>query len=146
LHDFTDIDQQNHVVWIALSRDETELHGLGIARFIRIQNQPTIAEFGIVVIDSYQQRGLGIVLMSLLYRIASIQGIEILRGFVLPDNTVMSNWLGRLGADGIFENDLYQMDLTVGADLFAGKIEGFLPRLIFECQIILAVLLDLNDS
>jgi hypothetical protein len=63
LHDFTDIDQQNHVAWIALSHDETEPHGLGIARFIRIQNQLTIAELGIVVIDSYQQRGLGIVLM-----------------------------------------------------------------------------------
>jgi hypothetical protein len=36
----------------------------------------------------------------------------------------MSNWLGRLGADGIFENDLYQMNLTVGADLFAGKNRG----------------------
>ena len=119
LHNFTDIDQHHHVAWIALSHDEAEPRGLGIARFIRIQNQPEIAEFGIAVIDSYQHRGLGTILMALLYRMASPNGIEILRGFVLPDNTVMSNWLGRLGAVGIFENDLYKMDLTVGGDLFA---------------------------
>jgi hypothetical protein len=59
--------------------------------------------------------------MAMLYRMASIKGIEILRGFVLPDNTVMSNWLGRLGAVGIFENELYKMDLTVRGDLFVAK-------------------------
>lgn len=116
LHNFTDIDQLNHIAWIALSH-EPEPRGLGIARFIRIQNQPAIAEFGIVVIDSYQHRGLGTILLALLYRMASIQGIEILRGFVLPENTVMSNWLGRLGAVGVYESDVYRMDLPVGGDL-----------------------------
>jgi RimJ/RimL family protein N-acetyltransferase len=121
LYNLTEIDQQNHVAWIALAHNESEDRGLGIARFIRIQNQPEIAEFGVVVIDSYQQRGLGTILLALLYRMASIKGIEILRGFVLPDNTVMINWLSRLGAVAVYENNVYRMDLSVSSDLFSSK-------------------------
>jgi len=119
LYNFTEIDQHNHVAWIALARNETEHRGVGIARFIRIQDQPTIAEFGLVVIDSYQHRGLGTVLLAVLDRMARINGIETLRGFVLTDNLVMIRWLGRLGAVGVYENDIYRMDLTVKGDLFS---------------------------
>ena len=118
LHSFTEIDQHNHVAWIALAHNEHEHQGVGIARFIRIENQPTVAEFGMVVIDSYQHRGVGTILLAVLDRIASIKGIEILRGFVLTENLVMSSWLGRLGAVGVYENDLYRMDLTVRGGLF----------------------------
>jgi GNAT superfamily N-acetyltransferase len=119
LHNFTEIDQHNHVAWIALTHNEPEHRGVGIARFIRIQNQPAIAEFGLVVCDSYQHRGLGTVLLAILDRIASIKGIEILRGFVLADNSVMGSWLSRLGAVGVCEIDHYRMDLTVKGDLFS---------------------------
>jgi len=121
LQNFTEIDHQNHVAWIALAHNEPEDRGLGIARFIRMQNQPEIAEFGVVVIDSYQQRSLGTILLEVLLRMASIKGIEILRGYVLPDNTVMSNWLGRLGAVGVYEDGVYRMDLNVSDDLFSSK-------------------------
>ena len=121
LYNFTEIDQQNHVAWIALAHNEPERRGLGVARFIRIQNQPEIAEFGIVIIDSYQQRGLGNILLAVLYRMASIKGIKILRGFVLSDNKVMSSWLGRLGAVGVYENGVYRMDLTVSDYLLPSK-------------------------
>ena len=132
LYNLTEIDQQNHVAWIALTHNEPEPRGLGIARFIRIQNQPEIAEFGIVVIDSYQQRGLGTILLAVLYRMASIKGVEILRGFVLADNKVMSRWLGRLGAVGVYENDVYRMDLTVNGDLFSSKSRTILTQFNFR--------------
>jgi len=121
LNSFTEIDQQDHVAWIALVPNEPEDRGLGIARFIRLQNQPEIAEFGVAVIDSYQQRGLGTILLAVLHRMASIKNIKILRGYVLPDNTVMSSWLGRLGAVGVYEDGVYRMDLTVSDDLFSSK-------------------------
>lgn len=127
LCDFTEIDQQNHVAWIALAHNEPEDRGLGIARFIRLQNQPEIAEFGVAVIDSYQRRGLGTILLAVLHRMASIKGIETLRGYVLADNTVMSNWLGRLGAVGVYENGVYRMDLTVATTYFLQNAEKSLP-------------------
>ncbi|MCX7113060.1 MAG: GNAT family N-acetyltransferase [Proteobacteria bacterium] len=117
LHYLTEVDQQNHIAWIALAHDDPEHPGLGIARFIRDKDQPTIAEFAVVVIDSYQQRGLGRILMAVLHRMASIKGIGKLRGFILPENTAMSHWLGRLGAVGAYENGIYRMDLAVCSDL-----------------------------
>ena len=59
------------------------------------------------IIDSYQQRGLGTILIAVLHRMASINGIEILRGFVLAENKVMRNWLGRLDAVGVYSNGHY---------------------------------------
>lgn len=128
LNNFTEIDQQDHVAWIALVHNEPVDRGLGIARFIRIQNQPEIAEFGVAVIDSYQQKGVGTILLAVLHRMASIKGINILRGYVLPDNTVMNSWLGRLGAVGIYENGVYRMDLTVSDELFSLKCRKVLKE------------------
>jgi len=116
LHYFTEVDQHNHVAWIALSQKQPEPSGLGIARFIRLQDKPNVAEFAIVIIDSYQQRGLGCILMSLLYTLAIGKDIEILRAVILPENTVMSSWLARLGAVGEYSNGCYSMNLKLPRD------------------------------
>lgn len=110
---FTEIDQQDHVAWIALARDRVEHPGVAIARFIRFQNQADTAEFAVAVIDSYQKRGLGTMLMAVLYLRARARGIKILRGFVLSENTVAMRWFERLGAVGKFESGVYQMDIAV---------------------------------
>jgi hypothetical protein len=34
----TEVDQQNHVAWIALDASTPEQHGIGIARFVRLPN------------------------------------------------------------------------------------------------------------
>lgn len=109
----TVVDQHHHVAWMAISHDQPQHPGLGIARFIRSQEQPTVAEFAVVVIDSDQRQGVGTMLMAILYLIAKTKGIEILRGFVLPENRVMLNWLGRLGAVGKYEDGVCRMDMLV---------------------------------
>lgn len=50
---FTEVDQQNHVAWIALYPAAAGLHGLGVARFVRYRDQPMIAELAFAVIDAY---------------------------------------------------------------------------------------------
>jgi hypothetical protein len=114
---FIEVDQNNHVAWIAVSQNQPEQTGLGSARFIRSPYQPNLAEFAIVVIDGYQKRGLGVILMSLLYKLAMIKKIEILRASILLENTVMSSWLARLGAVGEYHNGNYWMNLNVSNDL-----------------------------
>lgn len=116
LHYFTAVDQYDHVAWIALTRKQTEHPGVGIARFIRLPNQPEIAEFAVTVIDRYQHRGIGGLLMAVLYRMACLKGVHMLRGFVLPENQLMAEWLSRLGAVSHYENDVCRMDITVHDD------------------------------
>jgi GNAT superfamily N-acetyltransferase len=105
------------VAWIAVSKNQAEQTGLGIARFIRSMQQPGVAEFAMVVLDSYQNRGLGSIFMSLLYKLAHSKNIEILQAAVLSENTVMSTWLSRLGAVGTFDNGSYRMDLKISTEL-----------------------------
>lgn len=109
----TVVDQHHHVAWIAISRDQPQHPGLGIARFIQSHEQPTVAEFAVVVIDSYQRLGVGTILVAVLYVIAKTKGIRILRAFVLPENSVMLNWLGRIGAVGMYNDGVYRMDIPV---------------------------------
>lgn len=113
----TVVDQHHHVAWIAISHDQPQHPGLGIARFIRSQEQPEVAEFAVVVIDSYQRQGVGTILMAALCLIAKTKGIEILRAFVLPENSVMLNWLGKLGAHGMYEDGVHRIDIPVRDDL-----------------------------
>ena len=117
LQRFAEVDQHNHVAWIAIDHNQSQHPGLGVARFIRFESQPTSAEFAVVVIDSYQRRGVGTILMAILYLIAKTKGIEILRGFVLAENSVMLNWLGALGAVGKYEDGICRMDIHVRDDL-----------------------------
>lgn len=116
LHYFTEVDQQDHVAWIALAHDQVGHPSVGIARFIRFPDHPVIAEFAVTVIDSYQKKGLGTLLMAVLYLIARQKGIQILRGFVLPENTVTIHWLTKLGAARKYENGVYRMDIPVYAE------------------------------
>lgn len=112
----THIDQNNHVAWIAVSQKKVDHNGVGISRFIRLPDEPEIAEIAMVVLDRFQKTGVGTYLMALLYHSALIKGIKILRAFVLAENKIMSDWLGQLGALGKFENGVYKMDLKVHGD------------------------------
>ncbi len=129
LHYFTDIDQHDHVAWIALAHDLADQPGVGIVRFIRFPDQPHIAEFAVTVIDAYQKQGLGTLLMAVLYLMARKCGIELLRAFVLPENRVAMTWLEHLGASAKFENDILQMDIPVYADLSISPMSPLLRHL-----------------
>lgn len=84
---FTELDGENHLA-IGASRtlpDGTE-DGLGVARFIRIPGEPTIAEAAIAVVDDFQGRGLGRLLLLRLVAAARERGVERFRISALADN------------------------------------------------------------
>lgn len=114
---FTEVDQKNHVAWIALDPSAQNLPGLGIARFIRLEEQPHLAEMALTVIDAHQQRGIGTILLGILYLMAQVNDIHVLRAMVLPENGRVCNWLNSLGAVGRYMEGVYQVDLPVHRDL-----------------------------
>ncbi|HUE29393.1 MAG TPA: GNAT family N-acetyltransferase, partial [Verrucomicrobiae bacterium] len=63
-----DTDGWNHVAIGAetMTEDPAEGEGVGIARFIRLKDQPTVAEAAVTVVDHMQRRGLGKLLVSAL--------------------------------------------------------------------------------
>jgi GNAT superfamily N-acetyltransferase len=93
----TKLDFVDHVAWLAVRGDFPE-EGLGVARYVRTKGEPTIAEAAVTVIDDYQGRGLGTLLLALLATVARSAGVMTFRAYVIQHNARMRNMLEQLGA------------------------------------------------
>ncbi|MBI5379146.1 MAG: GNAT family N-acetyltransferase [Nitrospirae bacterium] len=100
-----DIDQVNHAAIGAYEVKDEGNEGIGIARYFRSAGEPDVAEFAVTVVDEYQNRGVGAILMEFLVQHARENGIRVLRGYVLPENLPMIGLLERYGASGQREED-----------------------------------------
>lgn len=109
----TEVDQRNHVAWIAVNDLLPGEPGLGIARFIRLQDNPSVAEMALTVVDDYQGLGLGAALLNILLVRAEQLGIDTLRAIVLPDNYRVLRWMRRLGATTRYQDGLIELNLAV---------------------------------
>ena len=96
----TVVDQVNHVALVAVveTPDLKTERGVGVARFIRLNDVPSAAESAITVIDSMQRKGLGTILANELGRAARVRGIRSLRSEVMADNQRMRAILEHAGA------------------------------------------------
>jgi GNAT superfamily N-acetyltransferase len=94
----TEIDGVDHfaIVCARIAPDGSEADGVAVARFVRLPEQPEIAEPAIVVIDELQGKGLGRVLMERLIAAASERGIERFRSEFLATNIPMKELLATL--------------------------------------------------
>ena len=95
----TDLDNHDRVAWCAsVGRDDQEL-GIGLARYVRLQDERDVAEFALTVVDEYQGQGVGSQLMRRLIASAHANGLRALRGYVLRGNQRMLAICRRLDAD-----------------------------------------------
>ena len=99
----TEIDYVDHFAWLARHADDPSL-GLGVARYVRLKDDPSIAEAAITVIDEYHGRGLGTILLGLLGARAREVGISAFRAYVLEDNAPMRALLEELGTEAHHES------------------------------------------
>jgi GNAT superfamily N-acetyltransferase len=114
----TEVDQRDHLAWVALNEDAPDEPGMGVARCIRLPGEPEVAEAAVTVHDAYQGRGLGTVLLGVLARMARTQGIRVFRSYVLAANEAMLSLLRDLGADQRPETpDVHRVDLRLPDDL-----------------------------
>lgn len=94
----TEVDQESHVAWIALDPTDPALPLLGVARSIRLPDEPEVAEAAVAVVDSHHGKGLGTILLGLLAAAASRNGIRWFRSHVLTENVAMLHLFRDLGA------------------------------------------------
>jgi RimJ/RimL family protein N-acetyltransferase len=94
----TEIDYVNHFAWVALLVDEPAGVGVGVARYVRLRDEPDVAEAAVTVVDEWQGRGLGTILVDALGAVALQNGIRTIRGYVLEENRRMRDVLEAAGA------------------------------------------------
>lgn len=110
----TEVDYRDHMAWVALNPDTPDEPGMGVARYVRLDDDPTVAEAAVTVLDRYQGKGLGSVLLRLLSETAAANGIHTFRNYVLAQNTAMLALLDESGATRTPEGDgVYRIDVPV---------------------------------
>jgi GNAT superfamily N-acetyltransferase len=94
----TEIDYVDHFAWVALDFDAEATPGIGVARYVRIPEEPEVAEAAVTVVDDYQGRGVGTLLLEALGAVALENGISRFRGYALEDNRPLRDVLEDMGA------------------------------------------------
>jgi GNAT superfamily N-acetyltransferase len=113
LRQLTELDYVDHFAWLALLEDQPR-QGVGVARYVRLDEEPGVAEAAVTVIDEYQGRGIGTLLLEALGAVALENGIGTLRGYVLDENRDMRKVLDAVGARVTHEApDLLRADVDV---------------------------------
>lgn len=113
----TEVDGRDHVAWVALNPDEPDEPGMGVARYVRLPEEPDVAEAAVTVADRYQGRGLGTLLLNQLSRSAVENGVRTLRSYVLAENEPMLGLFDQLGATRTQEDPgLFRMDMPRPTD------------------------------
>jgi RimJ/RimL family protein N-acetyltransferase len=81
----TEVDGERHVALIAVLAEHPEV-AVGVGRFVRLAEDPTVAEVAVVVADAYQKLGLGSRLGFLLTDRARELGVRRFAATMLSDN------------------------------------------------------------
>jgi GNAT superfamily N-acetyltransferase len=93
----THLDYDNHYAIGAIAIDEPGQPGVGVARWVRCDDDPARAEPAVTVLDEYQRLGIGTTLMSVLAARALERGVTVFVAKVLWENEA---WLDSLRAMG----------------------------------------------
>ena len=86
---FTEIDYVDHFAWVVFSLDDPAHPGVGVARYVRLKDDPEAAEAAFTVIDDHQGRGLGILLVVALADVARKHDIHRFVLYIRTDNEPM---------------------------------------------------------
>jgi len=107
---------EEHGLW-AVMDPTREFPGLGAASFWRSDEDGEEAEFSCTVLDEDQRRGVGTLLLAVLWLVAYRQGIRRFTGYTMPENTAAIRWMRDTGAEAewdgykvIFRWDLADLD------------------------------------
>src|SRR6266478_2878903 len=108
---FMDVDFKNHVAIVALAEEAGRKIIAGGGRYIVFE--PGRAEMAFVVIDTWQGRGIGSILMRHLVKIANDAGLKELTAEVLPENAAMIKVFGKFGFSPVPRQDPQTVHLVL---------------------------------
>jgi acetyltransferase len=93
------IDYDRELALVGEIRDPVTLQKriIGVARIVRLRNNPQEGEFALIVHDAFQHRGIGRQLLSRLIDVAKEEKLMALRGAIMPDNPDMQRLCERAG-------------------------------------------------
>jgi GNAT superfamily N-acetyltransferase len=132
-------DPATHVSWTVLDLSR-EFSPLGGASWWRDANHPAEAEISLIVLDAEQGRGIGTLLLALMWLTAFRAGVEVMVGHVLAENRQAAGWMRDCGASGEWDgykltyhwnlNDLEALPATRAAAELADWLARLAPKIL----------------
>jgi GNAT superfamily N-acetyltransferase len=107
----TEIDHRDHEAMIAI--DDATRQGIGVARYVRSKKRPAAAEVAVTVVDDWQGRGLGTLLLEVISARAREEGIATFTALMLGTNQDMMDMLMRLDTVRVVDRDLGTVEVEV---------------------------------
>ena len=127
----------NHAIWTVFDPAREGFPALGAASFWRSKTDPADAEISATVMDADQGRGVGTLLLSILWLIAYRCGIETFTGYTMPENVRALHWMRDTGAEGKWDGynavfrwklgDLEAIPATPAGTDLAGRLADLSP-------------------
>jgi ribosomal protein S18 acetylase RimI-like enzyme len=121
----SEVDHRDHVAWGALDGEAAA----GVGRWVRLAD-PTAADVAVTILDEYQRRGIGRLLLQTLAISARARGIGVLHFDVLAENEAMKGLLESIGAvptdEGAVVHYVADVSGISGPDIVDGDIVGLL--------------------
>lgn len=134
------VEPGKHAVW-AVMDPAREFPGVGAASFWRSEDEEE-AEFSCTVLDADQRKGVGTLLLSLLWLEAMRLGIRKFVGYTMPENVSAIRWMRDTGAQGEWDgykvifrwdlDDLEQLPATPAAVELAERLAEFSERVLTQ--------------
>ena len=106
-----EIDHHDHDAIIAL--DDASGEGVGVARYVRDPERREVAEVAVTVIDDWQGRGLGTLLLEVISARAREEGITTFTALMLASNEEMMDLLKRLDPVRIVDRGAGRVEIEV---------------------------------
>jgi GNAT superfamily N-acetyltransferase len=124
----TEMDHHDHEAMIAL--DERGEDGIGDAFYVRDPKCPDTAEVAVTVVDAWQGRGLGTLLLDVITARARDEGIRTFTALMLARNDAMMHLFERLGPVTIVgrASGTVEIEVAIPCVVVAGEL-GDLLRL-----------------
>src|SRR5215207_4093125 len=129
LETLTAVDHHRHEAIVALDAETGE--ALGMARMLQERSRPDTAEASVAVVDAWQGRGLGGMLMDRVVRRAREEGVRRFTAVLLTRNVAMLHLFERVGAVRVVSRygDTLEFEVALPFDTGAAHADLFqLPR------------------
>lgn len=122
----SEIDHHDHVAWGVLDGGQAA----AVGRWVRLAEDPSAADVAVTVLDDFQRRGIGRMLLKVLAVSARARGIAVFHFDVLAENEAMLELLASIGASRTGQNGVVHHVLDVSLvpppDVADGDLLGLL--------------------
>jgi len=132
-------DPVQHMTWVVLD-PARKFPGVGGASWWRNAVNPDEAEISAMVLDADQRRGIGTLLLAVMWLSAFRAGLQHLVGYTLTDNRRAADWMRDCGAEGTWDgyklafrwnlNNLDTQPQTAAATDLASWLADLAPRIL----------------